>query len=97
MNFVTRAVAVLTSAAFLLASCGGGGGGSDPGNPPNTQPPPIFAVPSQQALTAADVGALGFDQVEGGLQGMVLVGPDDGKVYSLSLRPLLPDEPDTKG
>ena len=55
MNFVTRAVAVLTSAAFLLASCGGGGGSSDPGNPPTTQPPPVFAVPSQQSLTTADV------------------------------------------
>ncbi len=52
---------------------------------------------AQRALTPADVEALGFDPVEGGLQGMVLVGPDDGKIYSLSLRPLLPDEPDIKG
>ena len=47
-------------------------------------------------MTAAEVAELGFDGFEGGLQGMVLVGPDDGKIYSLSLRPLLPDEPDTK-
>jgi hypothetical protein len=52
---------------------------------------------AQRALTPADVEALGFDAVEGGFQGMVLVGPDDGKIYSLSLRPLLPDEPDIKG
>jgi hypothetical protein len=51
---------------------------------------------AQRALTAADVGKLGFDQFQGGLQGMVLVGPSDGKIYSLSLRPLLPDEPDIK-
>jgi hypothetical protein len=51
---------------------------------------------AQRALTPADVEALGFDQVEGGFQGMTLAGPDDGKIYSLSLRPLLPDEPDTK-
>lgn len=51
---------------------------------------------AQRALTPADVEALGFDPVEAGFQGMVLVGPDDGKVYSLSLRPLLPDEPDIK-
>jgi hypothetical protein len=52
---------------------------------------------AQRALTPADVEALGFDQVEGGFQGMVLVGPGDGTIYSLSLRPLLPDEPDIKG
>ncbi len=51
---------------------------------------------AQRALTAADVEELGFDGFEGGFQGMVLVGPADGKVYSLSLRPLLPDEPDIK-
>jgi hypothetical protein len=51
---------------------------------------------AQRALTAADVAKLGFDQSQGGFQGMTLVGPSDGKIYSLSLRPLLPDEPDTK-
>ena len=55
MTFASRAVAILTSAAFLLASCGGGGGGGDPANPTTPTPTPVFPVPSQQALTAADV------------------------------------------
>ena len=56
MTFASRAVAVLTSVAFLLASCGGGGGGGDAANPPT--PPsqtPVFAVLAQEALTSADV------------------------------------------
>jgi hypothetical protein len=57
--------------------------------------PNMFQM-AQRALTPADVDALDFDQVDGGFQGMVLVGPNDGKIYSLSLRPLLPDESDTK-
>lgn len=28
-----------------------------------------------------------------GFQGLSLIGPADGKTYSFSLRPLLPDEP----
>ncbi len=51
---------------------------------------------AQRALTAADVAKLGIDTVEGGAQGITLVGPSDGKIYALSLRPLLPDEPDIK-
>ncbi len=51
---------------------------------------------AQRVLTPADVAELGFEEVEGGFQGMVLVGPDGGKIYSLSLRPLLPDEPDLR-
>ncbi len=47
---------------------------------------------AQRVLTPADVEKLGLKGIEGGFQGMVLVGPDDGKIYSLSLRPLLPDE-----
>jgi hypothetical protein len=45
-----------------------------------------------RALTADDVAALGVDGPEGGLQGMVIRGPADGKLYSFALRPLLPDE-----
>ena len=50
-------------------------------------------VPARdQAVSPADVEALGLGAVPGGFQGMVLIGPSDGKVYALSLRPLLPDE-----
>ncbi|ATE65388.1 heme-binding protein [Rhizorhabdus dicambivorans] len=57
MTFASRAVAALTSAAFVLASCGGGGGGSSPTPTPTPTPSqtPVFAVPAQEALTAADV------------------------------------------
>jgi hypothetical protein len=43
-------------------------------------------------LTAADVEALGIDPFVGGFLGVTLIGPDDGRVYSFSLRPLLPGE-----
>ena len=42
-------------------------------------------------LTAAQVAALGIEDTEGGFQGMTLTGPD-GKQYSFSLRPMLPDD-----
>ena len=45
-----------------------------------------------KTISPADVDALGLGAVPGGFQGMVLTGPSDGKVYALSLRPLLPDE-----
>ena len=44
-----------------------------------------------RALTAADIAALKLTDVEGGLQGPVLKGPD-GKLYTFILRPLLVDE-----
>lgn len=57
--------ALLTASAFVLASCGSGGGGGTPGNtqgnpapPPPPPPPPAvtqYAVPAQEALSAADV------------------------------------------
>ena len=47
---------------------------------------------AQRVLSPADVDKLALEDVEGGFQGMVLAGPDGGKIYSLSLRPLLPDE-----
>jgi hypothetical protein len=52
--------------------------------------PNVFQM-ATRVLTAAQVGALGIDPHEGGLQGLSLIGPT-GKLYSLSVRPLLPDE-----
>jgi hypothetical protein len=45
----------------------------------------------RHALSVADVTALGLGDVGGGAQGVVLTGPDQ-KLYTLILRPLLPDE-----
>jgi len=42
-------------------------------------------------LTPDEVAALGVTGFEGGLQNVTLTGPD-GKTYTLSTRPLLPDE-----
>jgi hypothetical protein len=52
--------------------------------------PNSFQLPVR-VLTVAEVAALRVDQVEGGLQGATLIGPD-GKFYAFSLRPLLPDD-----
>jgi hypothetical protein len=46
----------------------------------------------RHTLTQAQVEALGVKDVTGGLQGVVLGGPD-GKSYTLTVRPLLADEP----
>jgi hypothetical protein len=53
--------------------------------------PNAFQLPAR-TLTVADVEALEVAPFTGGFQGLTLIGPDDGKLYSLSLRPLLPDE-----
>ena len=61
--------------------------------------PTDFAFPADpnafqlatHVLTPAQVAVLGVPNVQGGFQGMTLVGPD-GKFYSFALRPLLPDE-----
>lgn len=45
-----------------------------------------------RTLTPDEVASLGVDGPEGGFGGMVVSGPGDGKLYSLTLRPLLPDE-----
>ena len=45
-----------------------------------------------RTMTAAEIDALGFEHIEGGVINVVLGGPGDGKVYSFTLRPLLPDE-----
>jgi hypothetical protein len=52
---------------------------------------PSSGFPSR-TLTAAEVDALGLDDVAGGIQGLILEAPDGATTYSLALRPLLPDE-----
>jgi hypothetical protein len=42
-------------------------------------------------MTPAEIDALGVTDYQGGFQGAILTGPD-GKTYTFSLRPLLPDE-----
>lgn len=65
MTFASRAVAALTSAAFLLASCGGGGGGgSTPVTPTTPSQTPVFGVPAQESLTAADVQKILAQSIE---------------------------------
>ncbi len=53
---------------------------------PNAMPLPA------RVMTAADIEALGINPFEGGFVGLPLAGPGDGKFYSLSVRPLLPDD-----
>jgi hypothetical protein len=53
--------------------------------------PNAFQIPAR-VLSPAEVETLGITAFEGGFQGLPLIGPDDGKFYSFSLRPLLPDE-----
>jgi hypothetical protein len=52
--------------------------------------PNAFQLPAR--VMSEEVAALGIEPFAGGFQGLTLLGPDDGKVYSFSLRPLLPDE-----
>ncbi len=53
--------------------------------------PNMFQFASR-AITPAQVDALGLKDVQGGFQGLTIASPDGAKVYSLSLRPLLPGE-----
>jgi hypothetical protein len=53
--------------------------------------PDAFQLPAR-VMTADEVRAIGIEPFAGGFQGLTLFGPDDGKVYTFSLRPLLPDE-----
>jgi hypothetical protein len=48
---------------------------------------------ARRVMTADEVAAIGLGDVPGGAQGLVLTGPDK-KLYSLILRPILPDEKD---
>ncbi|AOL93802.1 heme-binding protein [Porphyrobacter sp. LM 6] len=58
----SRRIAVISGAALVLASCGGGGSSSSGPTPtPTPTPPPsgaLYAVPSPEALTAAEVGTI---------------------------------------
>ena len=58
-----------------------------------TDPDPnAFPLPAR-VLSPAEVQAIGLKfPYGGGFQALTLVGQGDGKIYSLSLRPLLPDE-----
>jgi hypothetical protein len=53
--------------------------------------PNAFQLPAR-VVTNADVKVLGLEPYEGGFIGLPLAGPADGKFYSLSLRPLLPED-----
>jgi hypothetical protein len=53
--------------------------------------PNAFQIPAR-IMSPEEVEVLGIDPFEGGFQNLTLIGPDDGKVYSFSLRPLLPGE-----
>ncbi|HTI31802.1 MAG TPA: heme-binding protein [Sphingomonas sp.] len=53
-----RAIASITTLAFLLASCGGGGGADTSQSPAAPSPPPattVYTTPARIALTSADV------------------------------------------
>jgi hypothetical protein len=46
-----------------------------------------------RVMTADELAVLGVTPIEGGFQGITLLGPEgDDKSYSLAIRPLLPDE-----
>ena len=65
MTFATRAVAALTTVAFLLASCGGGGSDSStPSTPSTPSQTPVYAAPAQEALTTADVQKIMAQAIE---------------------------------
>jgi hypothetical protein len=53
--------------------------------------PNALQLPAR-VMTAAEIEALGIKPFEGGFVGLPLAGPGDGKFYTLSVRPLLPDE-----
>ena len=58
---------------------------------PNPDPNAI-QLPAR-VMSVAEVETLGVDPYRGGFQGLTLIGPGNGKTYTFSLRPLLPDEP----
>jgi hypothetical protein len=56
------------------------------------QDPNSLQLPVRE-MTVAEVESLGITPYGGGFQGLTLIGPGDGKVYTFALRPLLPDDP----
>lgn len=53
--------------------------------------PNAFQFPTR-IMVPSEIDALGIEGYEGGLINVILTGPDGAGTYSLSLRPLLPDE-----
>jgi hypothetical protein len=53
--------------------------------------PNAFQIPTRVVISA-EVEQLGIEPYQGGFVGLPLAGPGDGKFYSLSLRPLLPED-----
>jgi hypothetical protein len=53
--------------------------------------PNAFPLPAR-VMSAAEIESLGIKPFEGGFVGLPLAGPGDGKLYTLSVRPLLPDD-----
>lgn len=53
--------------------------------------PNALQLPAR-VTTAAEIEALGIEPFQGGFIGLTLAGPGDGKFYSLSVRPLLPED-----
>jgi hypothetical protein len=65
--------------------------GIKPGEFAGPADPNAFQM-ATRTLSPDEVASLGVDGPEGGFGGMVLSGPGDGKLYSLAVRPLLPEE-----
>jgi hypothetical protein len=97
-GFETQAYMPDRYRALLLEAPMGGGPAPIAWPWPNIQPVD-FAAPAdpearsfpRRTITAADVAKLKLEKIEGGLLG-IPVKALDGKVYTLALRPLLPDE-----
>jgi hypothetical protein len=53
--------------------------------------PNAFQMPAR-VTTAAEIETLGIEPFQGGFIGLPLAGPGDGKFYSLTVRPLLPED-----
>jgi hypothetical protein len=85
--------------AMLLEAPMGGGGRAPIAWPWPDIKPSDFTLPADRAgpafprrtVTAAEVAKLNLKQIEGGLLAIPVKAPD-GAIYSLALRPLLPDE-----
>jgi hypothetical protein len=97
-GFQTQAYMPDRYRALLLEAPMGGGPAPIAWPWPDVKPAD-FAVPvdpqgpgfPRRTVSSADVAKLNLAQIEGGLMGIPAKGPD-GKVYTIALRPLLPDE-----